>query len=199
MNSNPDVAIDPLDRLIADLNSGDVQIAQAALERYEPFLRMVVRRQLGRAMQSKLDSMDLVQSIWANVLGSFASEDWRFRDAAQLRAFLARVARNRLIDHRRKHRRSLEKVCPIDSLPAAEQPREIGPRASEVVRGRELWDRLLAVCPPAHRQILRLRLEGKTLAEIADRCGLHEGSVRRILYGLAKTLRVPDSKDVSAA
>lgn len=199
MNVSTEAAIDPLERLIADLNGGDAQIAQAALERYEPYLRMVVRRHLGKAMQSKFDSMDVVQSIWANILGTVASEHWRFRDASQLRAFLARVARNRLIDHRRKLHRSLENVRPIDAITLAEQPCENGPKASEVARGRELWDRLLAACPSAHRQILRSRLEGKTIAEIAEQCGLHEGSVRRILYGLAKTLRVTDSKGISTA
>lgn len=191
MNSTS-AAIDPLDRFIAELNNADVQVAQAALKRYEPFLRMVVRRYLGDTLRSKLDTMDVVQSIWTDLLGAVSRDDWRFHDASQLRAFLARVARNRLIDHQRKHRRAIENDRPIDTIPTAEQPREIGPRASEVVRGRELWERLLAACPPSHREILRLRLEGHTITEIADRRGLHEGSVRRILYGLAKSLRVSD-------
>jgi RNA polymerase sigma factor (sigma-70 family) len=199
MSASTDAEIDPLDRLITDLNDADVRVAQAALERFEPFLRMVVRRQIAPGLRSKLDSMDVVQSIWADLLGAVSREDWRFRDASQLRAFLARVARNRLIDHQRKHRRAIENDRPIDSLSPAQQPREIGPRASEVVRGRELWDRLLDVCPASHREILRLKLEGRTLAEISDRCGLHAGSVRRILYDLARTMRVADPEGASAA
>lgn len=194
MSASTEAGIDPLDRLIADLNCGDAQVARAALERYEPFLRMVVRRQLGGAMRSKLDSMDVVQSVWADLLVTLAADHWRFRDASQLRSFLAKIARNRLIDHQRKHRRSAEVVRPIDSVRPDDQPREDGPKASEVARGRELWQRLLDACPPAHRPILRGRLEGRTLAEIAERTGLHEGSVRRILYGLAKTIRIDDDE-----
>jgi RNA polymerase sigma-70 factor (ECF subfamily) len=44
------------------------------------------------------------------------------------------------------------------------------------------------LCPPGHRQILRLKQQGLGLAEIAARVGMHEGSVRRILYELAKRL-----------
>ena len=198
MNLSTDASIDPLDRLITELNDTDVRVAQAALERYEPVLRMVVRRQLGFALRSKLDSMDVVQSIWTDLLVSVSKGDRRFQDASQLRAFLARVARNRLIDHRRKHRRAIESDRPIDTIHPSEQPRQNGPRASEVVRGHELWDRMLAVCPTSHREILRLKLGGSTLTEIANRCGLHEGSVRRILYNLAKTVRVSDSESVSA-
>jgi RNA polymerase sigma factor (sigma-70 family) len=190
---------DPLDQLIADLSGGDVQAAQAALNQYEPFVRMVVRRQLGEALRSQLDSLDVVQSIWADLLSAAAREDWRFHDPAQLRAFLARVARNRVIDQRRKHRHAIAGVRSISSVAPADEPPAVDPRASEVYRGQELWDRLLASCPPAHRSVLRLRLEGRSLAEIAKHCDLHEGSVRRILYGLAKSLRLSDSPTNSAA
>jgi RNA polymerase sigma-70 factor (ECF subfamily) len=50
---------------------------------------------------------------------------------------------------------------------------------------------LLQKCPPAHREILRLKRQGLPLAEIATRTGLHEGSIRRILYDLARRLAVP--------
>ena len=44
------------------------------------------------------------------------------------------------------------------------------------------------LCPPAHREMLELKRQGIPLAEIAERTGLHESSVRRILYELAKRL-----------
>jgi RNA polymerase sigma-70 factor (ECF subfamily) len=46
-------------------------------------------------------------------------------------------------------------------------------------------------CPPAHREILVLKRQGLLLSEIAARTGLHEGSIRRILYDLARRLAVP--------
>jgi RNA polymerase sigma-70 factor (ECF subfamily) len=46
-------------------------------------------------------------------------------------------------------------------------------------------------CPPAHREILVLKRQGFLLAEIAARTGLHEGSIRRILYDLARRMAVP--------
>jgi RNA polymerase sigma-70 factor (ECF subfamily) len=49
-----------------------------------------------------------------------------------------------------------------------------------------LWERLLALCPPEHHEVLRLRRAGLTLEEVAERTGLHEGSVRRILRRLAR-------------
>ena len=45
---------------------------------------------------------------------------------------------------------------------------------------------MLALCSPAHHELLRLKRQGLRLAEIAARTGLHESSVRRILYDLAR-------------
>jgi DNA-directed RNA polymerase specialized sigma24 family protein len=68
-------------------------------------------------------------------------------------------------------------------LPACRQP-----RPSEVAQAEELWRKLLALCPPAHHDVLRLKRQGLLLEEIASRTGMHEGSVRRILRRLAQRL-----------
>ena len=51
-----------------------------------------------------------------------------------------------------------------------------------------MWESLLSLCPPQHRQILHLKQQGLSLGEIATRTGLHPGSIRRILYELAGRL-----------
>ncbi|MBX6314134.1 MAG: sigma-70 family RNA polymerase sigma factor, partial [Isosphaeraceae bacterium] len=69
-------------------------------------------------------------------------------------------------------------------------PPATSPRPSQVAQGHEFWERLLQACPPIHQEIVRLRLKGFRLGEIASQTGLHEGSVRRILYELARRLSV---------
>jgi RNA polymerase sigma-70 factor (ECF subfamily) len=61
-------------------------------------------------------------------------------------------------------------------------------RPSQVAQADELWQRMLRLCPPAHHELLRLKRQGCSLAEIAERTGLHESSVRRILYELARRI-----------
>jgi RNA polymerase sigma factor (sigma-70 family) len=185
------MSVDHLDELIERLNDGDIVAAERAFLAYEPYLRMAVRRQLTGPLRSKLDSMDIVQSVWADVLCRFREAGWRFSDRSHLRAFLMKVARNRLIDRRREHHRALEQERPLHETAAQELPHASQPRPSEVAQGHELWERMLENCPPAHREILRLKRQGLPLAEIAARTGLHEGSVRRILYDLARRLAVP--------
>jgi RNA polymerase sigma-70 factor (ECF subfamily) len=182
---------DHLDTLIERLNQGDFAAAERVLAAYEPHLRMVVSRQLNGALRAKLDSMDIVQAVWADLLAGFRDANWRFADRRQLKAFLLTLARNRLIDRRRHYRRALEHERPLGEITPGDLPASPQPRPSEVAQGRELWEQILNQCPPAHRELLRLKREGLPLAEIAARTGLHEGSVRRILYDLARRLTRP--------
>jgi RNA polymerase sigma-70 factor (ECF subfamily) len=184
------MSIDPLDELIERMNDGDLVAAERAFLVHEPYLRMAVRRQLRGPLRSKLDSLDIVQSVWADLLTGFRDGGWRFTDRFHLRAFLIRVVRNRLIDRRRQHHRAIEHEQALAETASDEFPRARQPRPSEIVEGNELWETMWEQCPPAHRQILVLRRQGFLLSEIAARTGLHEGSVRRILYDLARRLAV---------
>ncbi|HKI34545.1 MAG TPA: sigma-70 family RNA polymerase sigma factor [Gemmataceae bacterium] len=183
---------DPLDILLTQLSVGDAEAAQRVFETYEPYLRVVVRRHLTPALRAKFDSMDIVQSVWADLLTGFRSNSWRFANPAQLRAFLVRVTRNRLIDRVRQQQMSLrlEQRLGIDDL--HELPQARPPQVADQLEADEMWQRLLVLCPPRHRDLLELKRQGLSLAEIAARTGLHEGSIRRILYALASRLAEGD-------
>jgi RNA polymerase sigma factor (sigma-70 family) len=185
---------DALDALLEQLCKGDAAAAERVFLAYEPYLRLVVRRMLPANLHSKFDSGDVVQSVWADLLGGFRDSGWRFQDAAHLRAFLVKATRNRFLNRVRKHRKAgteqpLEQAELEGGTPAEDPP------PSEVAEAGELWDRLLALCPPNHRELLRLKREGYSLDEIAARTDLHPSSVRRVLYDLARRLAVREGGD----
>jgi RNA polymerase sigma factor (sigma-70 family) len=182
------MSLHPLDSLLEKLSGGDAAAAEQIFVAYEPYLRMVVRKQLPVQFRAKFDSCDIVQSVWADVLDGFRAAGWRFANAVQLRAFLVKLTRNRFIDRLRHHQRSMahEQQLPqgdVNNLPPSREP-----RPSEVAQADELWQKMLALCPPAHHELLRLKREGRSLAEIAAQTGLHPSSVRRILYDLGRRL-----------
>jgi RNA polymerase sigma-70 factor (ECF subfamily) len=117
-------------------------------------------------------------------LGGFREAGWRFVDADHLRGFLYVATRNRLIDRIRQHQNAADREEPLSDIqqriPASQ------PRPSEVAQAADLWQRILIHCPPRHRQILELRRQEYSLAEIADRTGLHPDSIRRILRTVAR-------------
>jgi RNA polymerase sigma-70 factor (ECF subfamily) len=177
-----------LDLLLEKLCRGDAAAAEQVFKAYEPYLRLVVRRQLSPALRSKLDSSDVVQSVWADVLDGFRDAGWRFADAAHLRAFLVKAVHNRFIDRLRQYQDAVELERPLADAHAADTPADRQPRPSEEAQADELWTQMLDLCPPGHHQILLLKRQGLPLAEIAARTGLHPSSVRRILYDLARHL-----------
>ena len=178
---------DPIAAVLEKLASGDRAAVEQVFRAYEPYLRMVVRRRLSPEMRAKFDSLDVVQSVWAHLLKGFCAAGCRFADAGHLRAFLVQLTRHRFIDRLRRHRRAFANEQPLTAdLLDAPASGEAGPHAC--AEAEELWEQLLELCPPAHREVLRLKRAGALTGEVAARTGLNEGSVRRILSTLSRRL-----------
>lgn len=176
-----------VDDLLEQLGRGEVAALGELFDAYAPYLRAVVRAQLSGRLQSKFDSLDVVQSVWVQVANQLRRAAWRVNDADHLRALLVTIARRRLATRARRCARRPEDTLPTgDEWTAVADARADAPHAA--ASAADLWERMLAALPPEHRPILRLRREGLPLAEIAARTGLHEGSVRRILRRLAREL-----------
>ena len=146
---------DSLAHLLDLLGSGDAAAAAEIFRRFEPYLRKVVRRNLRAELRARFDSEDVVQSVWVSLLQGFRGAGWRFADIDHLRAFLVRATRNRFLDRVRQHGRSVERETHFGPAEPAGLPPARGPRPSQLVQCEELWRRILALCPPEHRELVR--------------------------------------------
>jgi RNA polymerase sigma-70 factor (ECF subfamily) len=190
---------DALDTLIERLSHGDTEAAEEVFLTFEPVLRMMVRRRLTPRLRAKFDSIDVVQSAWADVLDGFREAGWQFKDRDHLRAYLARVTYNHFVNNCRRINRAVEHEQPLAGTEQPGLPPSGQPRPSEIAQAGELWETMMDLCAPAHRELLRLKRQGFPLAEIAARTGLHESSVRRILYELARRLAASRGETSSPA
>jgi RNA polymerase sigma factor (sigma-70 family) len=188
-----------IEQLLAALSSGDPVAAEEVFGTYEPYLRMLVRRELSGPLRRKFDSTDVVQSVWAELVEGVKSRDWRFSDAAHLQAFLIRLTRHRFIDLCRKHRQAVKREERLVDHPGALEFESTGPRPSELARRNELWDQILALCPPEHRNLVLMKVHGRSHAEIAAEAGLHPNSVRRILAGLAERVEAAAGRNARSS
>ena len=177
-----------LDNLFQKIRSGDFQAADQLLLIYEPQLRLIVRRQLSARLRVKFDSLDVVQSVWARVLHDFRENGCRITSTEHLRNFLVRVTRHCLIDRFRHFRVALEREQPANQPSTASAADARQPQPSEVAQANELWQNMLAICPPKYHELLQLKRQGLALLDISARTGLHPDSVRRIIRKLARTL-----------
>ncbi len=160
---------DSLEEWIGRLNEGDVAAVERVFLAYEPYLRIAVRRRLSPRLRSKVDSGDIVQSVFADLVRGVRDGGWHFAGRPQLEAFLRRIAWRRLADRYQKHARALEREHSLDETPSQSLGDAAQARPSQEAQGREFWERILRACPPAHHEVVRLRMNGHRMGEIAER------------------------------
>lgn len=179
-----------IEDVLARVSRGDVTVAEQLHAAYAAYVRAIVRRRLSAHLRAKFDSADVAQSVWAQVVRRVEA-GWRVDTEADLRAMLAVIARRRAATRARGEPRPAEQGgTALAAAPARHQP-----TPSQVVRAADLWERMLQLCAPEHREVLRLRRDGLPLAEVAARTGLHEGSVRRILRRLFRELALDGAEE----
>jgi RNA polymerase sigma-70 factor (ECF subfamily) len=98
------------------------------------------------------------------------------------------LTRHRFIDRLRKHRTALSRERLHEGNGWENAILANDPPAEHVAQAEDLWNNILELCPPEHRDILQMKREGAVNADVAARTGLHEGSVRRILCNVAQKL-----------
>lgn len=182
---------------LARIQSGDEDAARELLRRYEAEVRLVVRRQLPRLLRSRFDSLDFLQSVWGDFFQRVRSGPAEFTDSRHLVGFLARAAKNKVIDEYRRaasQKQDMHREEPIWS--EAGRPRELPGREespSKVVEAREVFDRLQELLPEDRRMLLSLKADGLSSREIGVRLGISERTVQRILEDLRRRVQWDES------
>src|SRR4051794_32345981 len=150
--------------LLERIRAGDEVAARELLARYEAQVRLVVRRQLPKLLRSRFDSLDFVQSVWASFFLQMRSGPEPFDDPRCLVAYLAKVARNKVVDQyrraaSRKQDMQREEPLSVGGSPTWE-PVSHQDSPSEVAEANEAFDRLRDLLPADRRGILGLKAEG---------------------------------------
>jgi RNA polymerase sigma factor (sigma-70 family) len=175
---------------LARIQSGDEAAARELLTRYEAEVRLVVRRQLPRLLRSRFDSLDFLQSVWGSFFRRVRSGPAEFEDSRHLVAFLARAAKNKVIDEYRRaasRKQDMHREEPLWTDGA--RPKEVAAdndTPSEVAQAREIFVRLRDLLPLERRTILELKADGLSSRDIGERLGISERTVQRVLEDLRR-------------
>jgi len=172
------------------IQAGDEDAARELLTRYEAEVRLVVRRQLPRLLRSRFDSLDFLQSVWGSFFRRVKTGPAEFEDSRHLVAFLARAAKNKVIDEYRRAASQKQDVHREEPLWAdGARPREVAAHTdspSEVAQAREVYDRLRGLLPEERRRVFELKAEGLSSRDIGERLGISERTVQRVLEDLRR-------------
>jgi RNA polymerase sigma-70 factor (ECF subfamily) len=190
LNDTGDVEPGSIRDLLARIREGDDDAAHELLRRYEPRVRLVVRRQLPRLLRSRFDSIDFLQSVWGSFFQKIRSGPNDLHEEKNLVAFLAWAARNKVIDQYRRaatqrHNIHREAALRVDGGPGGEiAGRDETP--SQVAQARETFGRLRELLPENRRVILELKAAGFSSREIGERIGVSERTIQRVLDDLRR-------------
>lgn len=183
---------DDIAGFLARIQAGDEDAARELLLRYEAEVRLVVRRQLPRLLRSRFDSLDFLQSVWGSFFrrvksGTGATD---FEDSRHLVAFLARAAKNKVIDEYRRaasRKQDMHREEPLWT--DGDRPRDLeagGDTPSQVAEAREAYGRLRELLPEDRRTVLELKAQGLSSRDIGERLGVSERTIQRVIEDLRR-------------
>jgi RNA polymerase sigma factor (sigma-70 family) len=175
---------------LARIQAGEEAAARELLTRYEAEVRLVVRRQLPRLLRSRFDSLDFLQSVWGSFFRRVRGGPAEFEDSRHLVAFLARAARNKVIDEFRRagsRKQDMHREEPL--WVDGGRPKELAAAIdtpSQVAQAREVLGKLRDLLPEDRREIVALKVEGLSSKDIGERLGISERTVQRVLEDLRR-------------
>ena len=172
------------------IQAGDDDAARELLTRYEAEVRLVVRRQLPRLLRSRFDSLDFLQSVWGSFFHRIKTTPTEFDDGRHLVAFLARAAKNKVIDEYRRagsQKGDMRREEPLWT--EGDRPKDLAAQietASQVAEAHEAFGKLRDLVPEERRALLELKAAGLSSREIGEKLGISERTVQRVLEDLRR-------------
>jgi RNA polymerase sigma-70 factor (ECF subfamily) len=156
------------------IRAGDDQAAADLVRQYEPLIRREVRLRLDDGRLRRLfDSMDVCQSVLASFFLRTAAGEYDLESPAQLVKLLVKMAHNKVAAAaRREHRqrRDSRRVHP-EGPTKLDGAVDDSPSPSELIAGKELLSQLRQRLSDEERQLVELRGEGRSWADVAARMG----------------------------
>jgi RNA polymerase sigma-70 factor, ECF subfamily len=183
-------ADDDLDHhLMERLHEGDRDAATLIYVRYAERLLSVARRNTPADLRTRFDPEDVVQSVFRTFFRRAASGAYAVPEGEELWKLFLVIALNKIRRLGTFHRADKRDVTRTGGLDAPALEHE-APLAEESLRLLEMAiEEILERCPQHARQMVRLRIEGCDVAEIAGRTSRSKRSVERVLQSFRALLK----------
>ncbi len=179
---------DPSDQsLLVRLRRGQQDAATQLYFRYAQRLRALVRARCSGQLARRLEPDDIVQSVFRRFFRRVLQGDYDVPPGEELWGLLLVIALNKIRTEEAFHRAGKRDVR-LSTQPA--DPGMLETQAADDHALLEvLVDDALAQLPPAHRDLVELRIQGHEVAELARRTGRSKRTVERILQEVRNRLR----------
>jgi RNA polymerase sigma-70 factor (ECF subfamily) len=167
--------------LLRRYQSGEEAAATALYLRYAARLRALAREYCGPNFAGRFDADDIVQSVFRAFFQGARRRAYVVPPSGELWGLLMVLALNKIrnmVGHHRAGKRAVQQTTSLvnlDSHPA------LAADDSAAAFLRMVMDEHLDGLPESNRDIIRFRIEGYSVAEIARKSGRSRRTVERVL------------------
>lgn len=172
----------PSDRsLLARVQDGSQTAADELYRRYARRLMALARAESGRDLAARVDAEDIVQSVFGSFFRGVKQGYYQAPPGEELWGLFLVIALNKVRAKGAYHRAAKRDVRKTRGEVA---PGAFEPPADDETAHRLLTmvvDEVLAELPGGHRDVVRLRIEGFEVAEVAAQTGKSKRTVERVL------------------
>jgi RNA polymerase sigma-70 factor (ECF subfamily) len=165
--------------LVRRYQAGEQAAATALYLRYAHRLRALAARHCTPDYAGRFDPDDVVQSVFRTFFQGVRRQAYQVPPGGEVWGLLMVMARNKvrkLVEHHRAGKRDVRQTSTANGRSEKAHKDEAGG-----VFLRLVLDEQMSGLPESNREIVRLRLEGHEVAEIASRTGRSRRTVERVL------------------
>jgi RNA polymerase sigma-70 factor (ECF subfamily) len=177
----PDAPADATDHsLLQQVKGGSESAATALYRRYADHLRALTARQSSAALSARMDPDDIVQSVFRTFFRRVNADQYEVPRGDDLWRLFLVIALNKIRNaaaHHTAAKRDARQTVPLGDAPAGGST----PDDAEFTALRLVVDDAIAALPESSRQMVRLRIDGHEVGDIAARAGRSKRSVERVL------------------
>jgi len=177
------------DRHLLDrFQHGDQDAATSIYVRYVRRLLALVRAESSQALAMRVEADDIVQSVFRTFFRRAIQGEYDVPEGDELWKLFLVIAVNKIRSTAAFHHAAKRDIRRTVGATTADQ---FGGRTAEEEASRTLKlvvDELLAKLPTTHQQIIRLRIDGCDVNEIAVQMKCSKRSVERVLQGFRQLL-----------
>lgn len=165
--------------LLVELHRGEEDAATKLYLRYADRLRALALRQTASDLRSRVDPEDIVQSVFRTFFRRAAVGHYQVPEGEELWKLFLVIALNKIRTTGARHHAQKRDARATHSADAmADQP---GEDETSLTVLNLVIEEMLAAMPDSNRQIIKLRIAGHEVDEIARQVDRSKRSVERVL------------------
>lgn len=166
--------------------AGDQNAARELFDRYVERLLALARRRISQRLASRVDPEDVVQSVFRTFFDRAKEGRFEFEDSQDVCKLLARITVHKTLRQVAFHKAakrdpSLETTQNTDGQDRLLEVLGREPTPDDANAFMDHLEHFLSQLRPQDREILELRMQGYNNLEIAEKLGVSDRKIRRLM------------------